>query len=299
MKKSFGSWLRNTPGLKVIHKNYISIYWPTQRWLQFLSRKFTHVPKKNRSEIVDYVYLVTLFRQNFKNVPLLRIGASGDGGYLVPDNLSGIEACFSPGVGVNADFEKGMLEMGIPCYLADASVDGPPISSDLLHFEKKFIGSPQSDPRFTTLSGWVAGVTPDASELVLQMDIEGSEWEVLDYEPTKTLARFRILVIEFHDLQMLFKRGGLELATRVFKKIFKDFYVVNIHPNNGDLPVKKYGVQIPPLVEITFLRKDSWRITQSGPFTSVDANEKNDSRYKDVTLANLKANNKKLFAHVQ
>jgi hypothetical protein len=30
--------------------------------------------------------------------PLIRVGAHGDGGYLVPDDLDGIAACFSPGV---------------------------------------------------------------------------------------------------------------------------------------------------------------------------------------------------------
>jgi hypothetical protein len=31
--------------------------------------------------------------------PLIRVGPDGDGGYLLPDDLSGIVACFSPGVG--------------------------------------------------------------------------------------------------------------------------------------------------------------------------------------------------------
>ena len=37
---------------------------------------------------------------------LIRIGGSKDGGYLVPNDLSGIQACFSPGVSDLADFKK-------------------------------------------------------------------------------------------------------------------------------------------------------------------------------------------------
>ena len=37
--------------------------------------------------------------------PLIRIGSAHDGGYLVPDDLSGISACFSPGVEVNSSFD--------------------------------------------------------------------------------------------------------------------------------------------------------------------------------------------------
>ena len=71
---------------------------------------------------------------------LVRIGGDFDGGYLVPDDLDGIVACFSPGVDVTATFEEALLERGIPCFLADASVDAPPIEHPLIDFERKFLG---------------------------------------------------------------------------------------------------------------------------------------------------------------
>ncbi len=37
--------------------------------------------------------------------PLIRIGAFSDGGYLVPSDLQGIKACFSPGVSQQSSFE--------------------------------------------------------------------------------------------------------------------------------------------------------------------------------------------------
>ena len=39
---------------------------------------------------------------------LIRIGADADGGYLVPNDLSGLTACFSPGVDDIASFEQHM-----------------------------------------------------------------------------------------------------------------------------------------------------------------------------------------------
>jgi hypothetical protein len=58
---------------------------------------------------------------------LIRVGYDNDGGYLVPDDLEGIAACFSPGVGDRAFFETDLLDrFNIPSYLADKSVDGPP-----------------------------------------------------------------------------------------------------------------------------------------------------------------------------
>ena len=72
---------------------------------------------------------------------LVRIGGSADGGYLVPDDLAGISALFSPGVADTADFESVFAARGVPCFLADYSVDAPPVSSPLFHFEKKYLGA--------------------------------------------------------------------------------------------------------------------------------------------------------------
>ena len=40
---------------------------------------------------------------------LIRIGGANDGGYLIPDDLEGIAACFSPGVADTASFEVAFM----------------------------------------------------------------------------------------------------------------------------------------------------------------------------------------------
>ena len=45
--------------------------------------------------------------------PLVRLGGEGDGGYLVPDDLDGIGACFSPGVSDVANFELAFANRGV------------------------------------------------------------------------------------------------------------------------------------------------------------------------------------------
>ena len=44
---------------------------------------------------------------------LTRLGPEKDGGYLVPDDLDGIEACFSPGVSNVSGFEKDCANRNI------------------------------------------------------------------------------------------------------------------------------------------------------------------------------------------
>lgn len=196
---------------------------------------------------------------------LIRMGGEGDGGYLVPDDLAGIEACFSPGVSDVASFEHELAHRNIKSFLADHSVDAPPISSDLFDFEKKYLG-PKEDEVFMTLESWVRRKAPAEGDMILQMDIEGAEYGVIFDTSSDTLKRFRILAIEFHGLDALIVNGSFELFNLTFTKLLKDFEVVHIHPNNYYPPLQYKEFSIPPLLEITFLRKD--RITTRQPCTT-------------------------------
>jgi hypothetical protein len=101
-----------------------------------------------------------------------------DGGYLVPNDLQGISACFSPGVSKEASFELAFANKGIQCYLADYSVNGPPFENQHFDFEKKYLG-PENNQVFMTLERWVNEKQPIGAEFILQMDIEGAEFMML------------------------------------------------------------------------------------------------------------------------
>jgi hypothetical protein len=189
--------------------------------------------------------------------PLVRIGGPGDGGYLVPDDLNGITACFSPGVADSASFELGMAELSIPSFMADYSVDGPPVVNSLFHFEKLFLESHSDGTKFIRLEDWVTQNAPSDGDLILQMDIEGSEWPVLLDTPDKTLKRFRIMVIEFHDLdQMMTTALGAKVFSTLLDKLSRNFKVVHLHANNAGGIHKFKGQVIPRVIELTFLRSD-------------------------------------------
>ena len=214
----------------------------------------------------DVQGLIRSLRPMQTDKPLVRVGGMGDGGYLLPDDFEGIGACFSPGVGSLSTFEAEVAARGIPCFLADYSVDGPAHMAPSIHFEKKFIGSTDDDI-YMRLESWIQRVAPNTSyDLLLQMDIEGGEYEVLLDTPDAVLGRFRILAIEFHELGEIFNRLGFVLINAVFQKLLKQFVLVHIHPNNL-LPIRsRAGVSISPMMEFTFLRKD--RVKSFRPATS-------------------------------
>src|SRR4051794_36195573 len=59
----------------------------------------------NRQVPVDrQADLIQALRPWITEHPLIRLGGEHDGGYLLPDDLDGIVACFSPGVSDEASF---------------------------------------------------------------------------------------------------------------------------------------------------------------------------------------------------
>jgi hypothetical protein len=74
-----------------------------------------------------------------------------------------------------------------------------------------------------------------------------------------------------------------------FEKILMGFSIVNIHPNNGDKPIRRGGISIPPLIEVTFHRSDRFGnlVSEYPNFSYSPLNHTNDSRYPAVGLLEL------------
>lgn len=206
---------------------------------------------------IEVLDLISKLRPKDCGIDLIRVGGDADGGYLIPDDLEGIEYCFSPGVSTLSEFENQLADLHIRSFLADYSVDFPTIMRPEFTFDKKYLGSYDRDP-FVTLAIWKDKYLKDYSgDLLLQMDIEGFEYEVILSTPDSLLDQFRIMVIEFHNLDRLFNSIVFRLFSSVFEKILKSFHVVHIHPNNcyGGEIVKRGNVEIPKVMEFTFLNK--------------------------------------------
>ena len=190
------------------------------------------------------------------NKELIRLGPKGDGGYLVPNDFQGIETCFSPGVGFESGFEQDCAELGMKVFLVDKSVEQLTKAHELFHFTPQFIGVTSKDD-FMTIDNWVDSSLPDThSDLLLQIDIEESEYEVFLSISDILMHRFRIIVAEFHQLVQLWNEPFFNLAARAFEKILQTHTCIHIHPNNFEGSLKIGGFHIPQTLEFTFLRND-------------------------------------------
>ena len=209
----------------------------------------------------DLISLVNAMRVTPIKQNLIRIGPDRDGGYLLPDDFEGIKYCFSPGVGDCSDFELDLAKRGLKIFLADRSVEKPSIDHSRFHFLKKYIASTNSPKEgLITLDEWYRQELETASdhspEALLQMDIEGCEYEVLHNVSELLLKRFRIIVVEFHKLYQLTDRFSFNWMSKAFRKILSTHAVVHIHPNNNRTSISYRGIEIPSTIEITFLRRD-------------------------------------------
>ena len=209
---------------------------------------------------------------------LIRIGHTADGGYLVPDDLEGIKACFSIGYGGVSVFEEMLgIDYEIKAFIADrvGNIMERPLDRfikwlrrlirrrskifrfDLeLDFENKFVGK-ENNLTTIRLEDWIQKKCSldSTGDLILQMDIEGAELDILIDTPSDVLRKFRIMIIEFHSMA-IFDLSIFLRFKRVFDKILEDFCVVHIHPNSSTWKFFYRGIEIPATMEFTFIRKD-------------------------------------------
>jgi hypothetical protein len=223
-----------------------------QRFLASMSLKVEWGPSHSKVREV-----AQLFTPQPTPKPLIRVGGASDGAYLIPDDLEGVGALFSPGVAESSSFEFELANLGIHCYLADFSVNSPTVSHPLFEFDKLWIGTETNNEVSITLADWVDQKSPQNTDLILQMDIEGAEWSVLESIPLETLRRFRIIVIELHYLDaMMTNNLGIKRVEAIFRKMNSEFVPVHIHANNCCGTFRYLGLEIPAVIELTLLRKD-------------------------------------------
>lgn len=203
----------------------------------------------------DILALIKTLRPYDTGINLIRLGAPNDSGYLVPDDLKGIKACFSPGSDKKFQFENDCFDLGMDIFIADKTVEEHEVPTKF-NFIKKHI-EPGGHDNNIQMDKWVNdNIKKDKLDLLLQMDIEGSEYlNIIDLS-NKTLKKFRIIIIEFHHLDHLANPLFFDTSVRVFSKLLESHTCVHIHPNNSSKLVKINRLEIPPLLEITFLRND-------------------------------------------
>ena len=243
---------------------------------------------------------------------LARFGSPNDGGYVVP--LEAVEKCdalvsfgLSHDWSFERDFKKHNPQAMIHCYDHTVSLRTAFqysmsqllrfvaqfrasalrksftwidyivfFRTDRIHFKQRIWRDKQNS---STNIDDVFGRLPATSQIFVKMDIEGSEYRVLD-DLLRHSGNIVAMAIEFHDVDIL-----SDQFNSLVGKIKHDFYIVHVHGNNmgGTTPS---GFPIAP--EITFLSK---RFFKSAPSPSTlqypvpGLDRPNDPRSAEFTFA--------------
>lgn len=221
--------------------------------------------------------------------PLVRLGSSQDGGYLLPDSFQGIQACLSPGTCGNTELENQLASIyGIPCYMCDPEDSAENLSLHPLNrFDAKYFSVRDTNESFS-LAGWLSKYKlHNANPIMLIMDIEGEEVNILTGLTDAELSKIRILSVEFHYLHLMHLPEGEAYISRLQQalrrvKIFFD--CVHFKPNN----TCPYALQesnghmhtLYTCIEITFLNK-AMRLQPPNPIYFKDLPHKLDQSNSD------------------
>ena len=195
----------------------------------------------------------------------VRIGADGDGGYVMPSLALKSTAVLSIGIGDQVSFDIDLAERG----------------ATVLQFDHTIAGAPQAHPRVTfNRLGWAAHDAGDLRSLhtmmqgidwaraehpVLKFDTEGAEWDALAAADPADLARFDVIAGEFHGFHNLAVPSVYHQIHAVLSKLRASHVPVHLHANNATGIRLVLGVPVPPLMEITWVRKDA--VATAGPCT--------------------------------
>jgi hypothetical protein len=211
-----------------------------------------------RTPTIEIQSLLNRLRPIKNGHELLRVGDTKDGGYLIPSDLEGIVRCLSAGCDLNWTFEKSLhSKYGIESSILDSEDKRPSDLGTEHTYVAKWLGNSDTDStiKFNT---WIAANSKNSNDdLLLQMDIEGFEWEALEKIDIESLRKFRIISIEFHSTQNLYNNKLFQsVYSPVIQKLLSLFDVVHIHPNNCCGATRYGDLEFPNIFELTLHRKN-------------------------------------------
>lgn len=185
----------------------------------------------------------------------IRIGNLGDGGYVVPDDLTDIKGILSIGIGQEVSFDLHFAKMGVNVFQYDHTIKAPPVPHEKLLFNK--IGwSSKNSNGFMTLSKMIETNSLEGGDFILKFDVESAEWDALYEVNPDLLKRFRIITCELHRFHALEDIAFLNKFNRVITLLTTHHFVVHLHPNNCCGISLVAGIALPKLIEFSFLRND-------------------------------------------
>ena len=184
------------------------------------------------------------------DVPMLRLGDTGDCGYVIAARSLEAKNLISLGLGTNWSFDKQWLELNPSSVIHgyDGTIFPETFSEELKkEYELFFKGQVTHFNENVSKNNIDEILNKVSGKTFLKMDIEGAEYEILS-----NIANAKHLIgmtIEFHTLDFENTRSSFQSTL----DILSDYKIVHVHANNFS------GVctdNLPHTLQISFLKSD-------------------------------------------
>jgi hypothetical protein len=188
-----------------------------------------------------------------QDLELIRLGSLGDGGYLLHNDFSKTDYCLSLGIGDNFSFDLAISDKCKEVWMFDHTIDDPQIKDSNLKFHNVGIAA-TIQSKFTTMSKILEDI-PKEHDIILKIDIEGSEWDVLKNLSSSNLIRCKQIVAEFHNLHKIADDHFFDLVSKSLSNLNNSHDLINLHVNNWSSLHLIQGVPVPDVIEVTYIRR--------------------------------------------
>jgi len=218
--------------------------------------------------------------KDVKDKKKVRIGNKGDGGYVLLNDFKDIKIAYSFGICDEISFEKELSEKNIEVFMYDHTIQNISEYNPKLHWKKiGLTGKKGINENLKTLkelleeNGHIL-----EKDMILKMDIEGSEWDSFLYMSFNILRQFKYIVVEFH-----FFDNYKSIYSKVFKKLNKTHQIFHLHCNNCGQIINFDEYNICNLLEISFVIREENIFEKSiEKYPIKDIDYKNCNNNKDI-----------------
>lgn len=216
-------------------------------------KKLKPMMEKLESQLIDF--------------PLTRIGSTNDGGYVVLDKSYQDSYLISGGILNDNNFEVAMADLGACGHQIDFTIKSPPRKHVNLTFSpQRLVGDEFRKFSYDISLDEIVREKIDKqekkySDLLLKLDIEGSEWQIL--EKSESLPRFNQIFLELHYLERLIQPKFSESSLNALERMLEMFFPVFISGNNCCGFVNLAGYALPRVMEMTLLNRNTYSFIPS------------------------------------
>lgn len=217
-----------------------------------------------------------LVPQSLLSCETIRLGNESDGGYVMADpGYGGI--AYSIGVSPSSPWDLAMAQRNFAVYQYDASIAQEPDKHPNIFFHQYFL-APTPQPGCKTLHEILDDHGHEQEHnIILQMDIEGAEWEILETLSPKDLSRFKQIIIEFHNL------GFSASKAKLLEKLRQTHSPIHLHYNNNVhhvhyIPALGF-LYSDELIEVSYVRNADYRLSVCDTYFPTELDRANTRRY--------------------